>query len=75
VGPGLGLVGPILTVIFCEIYKFISKSQVKAFADKVRRQLELEEKARLEGFAHHQSVYVNDESADQRAQEAPPQLK
>lgn len=67
-GFGLALMGPFLTVVGCEIYKFVSKAQIKAYADKVRRQLELEEKARVEAFAHVKTAYVNDDEG------APPQM-
>jgi magnesium-transporting ATPase (P-type) len=73
-GFGLALLGPILTVIGCEFYKLVSKGQIKAYADRVRRQLELEEKARLEAFAHVQTAYVQDVEEPTPNQTAPPQM-
>merc|ERR1719265_1131739 len=45
-GWGIAFVGPILTLILCEMYKVVVTSQIKRFNDKVRREQEAEEASR-----------------------------
>merc|ERR1711959_550830 len=45
-GWGIAFVGPILTLILCEMYKIVVASQIKRFNDQVRREQEAEEVAR-----------------------------
>merc|ERR1712193_94359 len=42
-GWGIAFVGPILTLILCEMYKIVVASQIKRFNDQVRREQEAEE--------------------------------
>merc|ERR1712078_539745 len=42
-GWGIAFVGPILTLILCELYKVVVASQIKRFNDRVRREQEVEE--------------------------------
>merc|ERR1719408_1126171 len=42
----LGLAGPVLTLILCEMYKVVVASQIRRFNDQVRRMQEAEEAAR-----------------------------
>jgi len=42
-GWGIAFIGPILTLILCEMYKIIVASQIKRFNDQVRREQEAEE--------------------------------
>merc|ERR1719335_1929700 len=80
-GLSIFLLGPLMTVFFCEVYKFVSKAQIKAFADKVRKQSEDEEKARIEKFAEYKTGYIECDDAPTPSAtkievpaEAPPQL-
>jgi len=66
-GFAIAAIGPFLTVVGCELYKLISKSQIQGFQNRVRKQLEEEEAARLEKFANFKSNYTDDG--------APPQAK
>merc|ERR1719456_831198 len=45
-GWGIALVGPILTLILCELYKIVVASQIKRFNDQVRREQEAEDSSR-----------------------------
>merc|ERR1712025_403436 len=45
-GWGIASVGPILTLILCEMYKIVVASQIKRFNDQVRREQEEEEASR-----------------------------
>merc|ERR1711907_800666 len=45
-GWGIAFVGPVLTLILCELYKIVVASQIKRFNDQVRREQEAEEAAR-----------------------------
>merc|ERR1712078_728862 len=45
-GWGIAFVGPILTLILCEMYKIVVASQIKRFNDRVWREQEAEEAAR-----------------------------
>merc|ERR1712072_481948 len=45
-GWGIALIGPILTLILCEMYKVVVASQIKRFNDQVRREQEEGEAAR-----------------------------
>merc|ERR1711939_306136 len=45
-GWGIASVGPILTLILCEMYKIVVASQIKRFNDRVRREQEAEEAAK-----------------------------
>merc|ERR1712054_468838 len=45
-GWGIAFVGPILTLILCEIYKIFVASQIKRFNDQVRVEQEAEEASR-----------------------------
>merc|ERR1712149_145980 len=42
-GWGIAFVGPVLTLILCEMYKIVVASQIKRFNDRVRREQEAEE--------------------------------
>merc|ERR1719160_246408 len=45
-GWGIAFVGPILTLILCEMYKIVVASQIKRFNDQLRREQEAEEASR-----------------------------
>merc|ERR1712093_204237 len=45
-GWGIAFVGPILTLILCEMYKIVVASQIKRFNDQVRVEQEAEEASR-----------------------------
>merc|ERR1711904_506871 len=45
-GWGIAFVGPVLTLILCEMYKIVVVSQIKRFNDQVRREQEVEEASR-----------------------------
>merc|ERR1711907_863009 len=45
-GWGIAFVGPIFTLILCEMYKLVVAAQIKRFNDKVRREQEAEEAAK-----------------------------
>merc|ERR1711988_356724 len=45
-GWGIAFIGPILTLILCEMYKIVVASQIKRFNDRVWREQEAEEAAR-----------------------------
>merc|ERR1712224_638125 len=58
-GWGIAFVGPILTLILCEMYKIVVASQIKRFNDRVRKEQEAEEAAnanrQLDGVAKSES--------------------
>merc|ERR1712149_53419 len=45
-GWGIAFVGPILTLILCEMYKVVVASQIRRFNDQLRREQEAEEASR-----------------------------
>jgi len=59
-GFAIAAIGPILVVIFCELYKLVSSKQIKAFADRLRKQQDDEESARLNKFAEVKTTYIED---------------
>lgn len=52
-GWALAFMGPFLTVVGCEVYKFVSKAQINAFAERVKKQQLEEEAARLARYSEH----------------------